>query len=149
MDSFCPQIKSNLVEKNCGQHTNLSFKGWLMYLTNSLFITITNWNQRLSVGKIILGEWISFRLCLIFSRIFRFWCSIIPRFNVISEKFNENHENDQKCIIWLIWIFSTYVHICQNKAKVIAPAILPCTAIRVWIKCTESFCLVVFSLYNM
>ena len=34
MDSFCPRIKSNPVEKNCGQHTNLSFKEWLMYLTN-------------------------------------------------------------------------------------------------------------------
>ena len=60
MDSFCPRIKSNPVEKNCGQHTNLSFKEWLMYLTNSLFITeIKDKNSSKC-------EWISFRFFNIF-----------------------------------------------------------------------------------
>ena len=45
MDSFCPRIKSNPVEKNCGQHTNLSFKEWLMYLMNK-FINCDLFRQK-------------------------------------------------------------------------------------------------------
>ena len=78
MDSFCPRIKSNPVEKNCGQHTNLSFKEWLMYLTNSLFITEIK-------DKILLNVNECHSDFSIFSCIFRFWCPIIPRFDVISE----------------------------------------------------------------
>ena len=45
MDSFCPRIKSNQVEKNCGLHTNLSFKEWLMYLMNK-FINCDLFRQK-------------------------------------------------------------------------------------------------------
>lgn len=94
---------------------------------------------------------------LVFSFVYTWLrCPIIPRFYVISEmqkkrswKFVYFTYNLSTHFVLTIFFHKTYVHICQNKAIVKHPAILPWTAIRVWIKCTDVFCLVVFNLRNM